>query len=220
VSTEDASSARDSATFTVAYESLVQRFAAESFADERARARAEFERRTGAFAPEDAWFEARSRAFIDDALTRRALLSALEPELPDEVRAWVPAFGRAHRGLFETVDGGDDEALIVRDVWSGIELVVTDADESTSLALDAARGLFDARAIGRDDPLCVAILPGAVFHAEEATDALQKVVLAAKKRGLSTSAALDALLRMEHKWRTLSRMKPGYAYREDSLPSA
>jgi hypothetical protein len=205
-------------TFTAAYEALIQRFSDESFSAERARARAEFERRTGAFAPEDAWFEARSRAFIDDALTQRAVLSALEPALTEEVCAWLPSFERAHRGLFETVDGDEGE-LVVRDVWSGIELLVTDADESTSLALDAARGLFDARAVGRDAPLCIAILPGAVFHAEEATEPLMKVVAAAKKRGLRTGAALDALLRMEHKWRTLSRMKPSYAYREDGLPS-
>jgi hypothetical protein len=40
----------------------------------------------------------------------------------------------------------------------------------------------------------------------------------AKERGMATHAALDALLRMDHALRTLSRVKAAFAYRKESLP--
>ena len=185
----------------------------------REGARATFEARTGSYRPEDPWFEARSRAFLDDALTRKDVLDGLAPELPEEARAWLPSFARAHRGLF-SVEEDDGDVLLVRDIYSGVELYVTDLDESTAIALDAARGLFDARLVGAADPTCVGALPGPVFHAEESTPHIEEVVKAAKAMGLSAGDALDALLRMEHKYRSLSRMKPAYAYKKEALAPA
>jgi hypothetical protein len=185
----------------------------------REDARTAFEARTGAFCPEDPWFEARSRAFIDDALTRKEVLSGLAPRLPPEAQPWLEPFARAHRGLF-TVEDEDGDVLLVRDLYSGVELYVTNLDESTEIALDAARGLFDARLVGFADPPCVGVLPGPVFHAEESTPHITEVVMAAKAMGLPAAEALDALLRMEHKYRSLSRMKPAYAYKKEALAPA
>lgn len=222
--------------FLAAVDAMVGALGHEDSRALREDARAAFEARTGAFRPEDPWFEARSRAFIDDALAQKHVLAGIEPRLPAEARPWIAPFARAHRGLF-SVEGDDGNALVVRDLFSGVELYVTDLDESTTIALDAARGLFDVRLVGFDDARlgacddvppceparrqpCVGVLPGLVFHAEESTPHIEEVVVAAKAMGLRAGAALDALLRMEHKYRSLARMKPAYAYKKEALAPA
>ena len=205
--------------FLPAVDAMLGALGAEESRALREDARAAFEARTGAFRPEDPWFEARSRAFIDDALTQADVLAGLRPRLSAEAQAWITPFARAHRGLFEVKDD-DGDVLLVRDLYSGVELYVTDLDESTAIALDAARGRFDARLVGFADPPCVGALPGPVFHAEESTPHIKEVVLAAKASGMSAGEALDALLRMEHKYRSLSRMKPAYAYKKEALAPA
>src|SRR5579863_8219261 len=89
-----------------------------------ARMRAAFEARTGAFTPEDAWFEERSRAFWCDAVTTGRYGRQVEADLDAAERAWLPALERAHRGLFRS----DGDVLV--DVWSGAELRVQLVDEA------------------------------------------------------------------------------------------
>jgi len=100
-----------------------------------AEMRAAFEARTGAFAPEDPWFEERSGAFWCDALTRGRFGREVEGELSPEDRAWLGPLERAHRGLFQRepreqrANGGAGEVLV--DVWSGAEIVVTALDDAS-----------------------------------------------------------------------------------------
>jgi len=174
--------------------------------------RARFEARTGAFVPEDSWFEERSRAFWCDAVTAGRFGREVEEQLADEEHVWLAPLERAHRGLFRA------EASRLVDVWSGAELVTTTMDPASRAELDAAGGqLFDARVVGVDPPYLVALLPGAVFHPRDATAAIPSVLDAARSRSLSTTDTLDALLRMERTLRSLSRVKPVYAYRPDAL---
>jgi hypothetical protein len=187
-----------------------------------ARMRQEFQRRTGAFGPEDPWFEARSRAFWDDALTTQGFAELAAPKLERE--AVARRLGRAHRGLF-TVEERFERAgstsdlggARVVDVWSGAEFFVDVLDEAQRVVLDHAEGLIDARVVApvEDGPLY--ILPGAFHHAPEAGDAARDVLAAARERGMSTGAALDALLRMELVFRSSSRVKAAFAYRVSSL---
>jgi hypothetical protein len=182
--------------------------------------RAEFESRTGAFAPEDPWFEARSRAFWCDAVTRGRFGRYVEGDLAPEDRRWLAPLERAHRGLFRRLfrrgPRGPGEVLV--DAWSGAEIAVTAIDDESRAELDAgADQLFDARVVGADDPLSVALLPGAVFHPAHATAAIEDVLRAAHAGGLSTHDVLDALLRMERTLRALSRVKATYAYRPEAL---
>ena len=181
--------------------------------------RAAFEARTGAFTPEDAWFEARSRAFWDDAITRGRFGREVEAALAADVREWIPRLDRAHRGLF-VVDGRLQNARILRDLWSGASFRVDDVDAGSSDALAVASAPFDARLVGSFAPggvLHVGMLPGAVFHSEEAIEPIARVLEAARARGLETDDALDALLRMERSLRALTRMKAAYAYRPEAL---
>ncbi|MDP9033972.1 MAG: hypothetical protein M3O50_04135 [Myxococcota bacterium] len=177
-----------------------------------AELRRSFEERTGAFSPDDDWFEVRSRAFWCDTVTREGFGQEIDPELGNEERTWLSAFRSAHRGLFRV------ERNRLVDVWSGAELEPTLADEESTAELAASAGqLFDGRVVGVDRPLRVALLPGAVFHPREATVAIEPVLAEARARGLSTHDTLDALLRMERMLRSLSRVKAGFAYRRESL---
>jgi hypothetical protein len=174
--------------------------------------RGHFEASTGAFSPDDAWFEERSRAFWCDAVTRGRFGRHVADQLTAEEKRWLGPLERAHRGLFRT--SGDE----LEDVWSGAQLVLTRVDELSRAELDAGAGqLVDARVVGADEPLVIAWLPGAVFHPREATTAIEAVLEVARAQSLDTHEVLDALLRMERTLRSLSRVKAAYAYRPDAL---
>jgi hypothetical protein len=174
--------------------------------------RAAFEARTGAFAPDDAWFEERIRAFWCDAVTTGRLGRAVQDELDEAQRRCLSPLERAHRGLFRA------EGDVLVDVWSGAELEASVVEDASRAELDASSGqLFDARVVGLDDPFTVALLPGAVFHARDATPCIEPVLAAARSRKLSCGETLDALLRMQRALRSLSRVKVAYAYRVEAL---
>jgi hypothetical protein len=188
-----------------------------------AEMRAAFEARAGAFAPEDPWFEERSRAFWCDAVTRGRFGREVEGELRADERRWLGPLERAHRGLFQRRPalGGprprsDGEVLV--DVWSGAEMVVTALDEESRAELEASAGqLLDGRVVGADEPPVATLLPGAVFHPRQATEAIEAVLEAARASHMATHDTLDALLRMERTLRALSRVKTAYAYRPEAL---
>jgi len=186
-----------------------------------AEMRARFEERTGAFSPDDAWFEVRSRAFWCDAVTRGAFGREVESELEGDERAWLLPLERAHRGLFraEPRPEGRAAGTVLVDVWSGAELVFTAVEDESRAELGASAGqLFDARVVATDEPLfVVALLPGAVFHPRDATVPIESVLAAARGQQLSTDDVLDALLRMERTLRSLTRVKAAYAYRSGAL---
>jgi hypothetical protein len=217
-------------------------------ADRVAELRARFEGLTGAFTPDDPWFEERSRAFWCDAMSRARFGREVERDLTAEERGWLDALERSHRGLFRAASAIGPRACSTRalspsesigqvaepgtslahaavgglivDVWSGAEFAVTVLDEPSAEELAAASGqLFDARVVASADALTVALLPGAVFHPREATAPIEGVLAAARDRGLSTDATLDALLRMQRTFRSLSRVKAAYAYRPEALAS-
>jgi hypothetical protein len=191
---------------------IIQLGGARERAERVASLRATFEARAGDYAPEDPWFEERSRAFWSDALTRQRFGRDVEAELSPDQALWLNSLERAHRGLFRS------EGTRIVDVWTGAELLVTVVDDATRAELAAASGqLFDGRVIGSNEPLALALLPGAVFHPRQATAAIEVVLAAARAAALGTDETLDALLRMERTLRSLSRVKPAYAYRTEVL---
>jgi hypothetical protein len=190
--------------------------------------RAGFEARTGAFVPDDPWFEERSRAFWCDAVTTGRFGRQVEAELDEAERRWLTPIERAHRGLFRAEgvpharakreSGLERERVVLIDAWSGAELVVNHVDESSRAELDASAGqLFDARVVGALEPYAIAMLPGAVFHPRDATACIPPVLAAARAQKLGTGETLDALLRMNRALRSLSRVKAAYAYRVEAL---
>jgi hypothetical protein len=177
-----------------------------------------FVERTGAFGPEDPSFEARSRAFWDDAVTRQRFAERVAAELPEAARPWARVLGRAHRGLFHASHSMG--RWLLRDVWGGAEFLVDDVDDAMRSAWNAPSGPFDGRLAALADPVRLGVLPGALFHPEDATDAIDKVLEAAREKSMGTDDVLDALLRMENSLRSMSRVKPGYAYRPQALARA
>ena len=197
------------------YETVVALAGEARHAERVAEMRRVFEARTGAFGPDDRWFEARSRAFWDDAVTRQRFARDVEAELPETARGWISAFARSHRGLFRATER--DGRWLVVDAWSAAEFVIDTVDDATREELHAADSLFDGRVAAVASPLAVALLPGAVFHPAEATGAIDGVLGAARAAGLSVDDTCDALLRMERTFRSLSRVKAAYAYRPEAL---
>ena len=202
-----------------AYEAITQRATSDLLPDAR-RMREAFERRTGAFGPEDPWFEVRSRAFWDDALTTQGFAALAAKGSEVEVAEVAARFARSHRGVF-VVDAVDEHGAHLVDLWSGAELLVRHLDEAQAVTLQHAEGPIDARVVagpgaeGESDALF--LLPGALHHAPDAMDPLLRVLTAARQRDLQGEEVLDALLRMELVFRSSSRVKAAFAYRVESL---
>lgn len=178
--------------------------------------------RTGSFGPEDPWFEARARAFWDDALTGQGFGRLAAPHAGPLAASLVEPLSEAHRGLFVIADVEGRRAHLI-DRWSGAELLVELLDDAQRLAMTHAEGPFDARVVRGPEregisapPLFV--LPGAFHHVPDASAAIEEVLAAARGRGLTRDATLDALLRMDHVFRASSRVKIAFAYRVESLP--
>ena len=181
-----------------------------------ARMRKEFQRRTGAYGPEDPWFETRARAFWDDALSTQGFAALAAEQLDDRTRAIAASLQRAHRGFF-VVEEVDDRGACLVDVWSGAELLVRHIDETQALTLEHAQGAMDARVAAGPSGSDLFLLPGAYHHPADALEPAIDVLVAAQERGMSTQSALDALMRMELVFRSSSRVKAGFAYRVESL---
>ncbi len=181
-------------------------------------------KRTGPFGPEDAWFEPRSRAFWDDAVTTQGFARLAAPHAGAEVAGVVARFERAHRGVFLVEDVDDRGARLV-DLWSGAELIVRHLDEAQAVTLEHAEGPMDARVVAGPaetpaDIPSLYVLPGALHHGSDALEPIVKVIAAARERDMETGDVLDALLRMELVFRSSSRVKAAFAYRVESLPRA
>jgi hypothetical protein len=202
--------------FARAYDQIAQLATLPEEAARVAAMRREFEARTGAFGPDDPWFEARGAAFMDDAMATQGFArdAMNRAGIDDDTRMWAEAIARSHRGLF--IVDHESRDLVLVDLWSGAHFIIDDvggSDRGLGDALSSAQSPFDARIAARDDPASLAILPGAIFHPEEARDAIDQVLKAARSKSMKTGDILDALLKMERSWRSLVRVKASYAYR-------
>lgn len=176
--------------------------------------RATFEARTGSYSPRDSFFEARSAAFWDDALTRSAFGRELDG-LSEGAREVVEPLARAHRGIFRA--SIEDDGFLLVDEWSGAELVVRPAAGGLRDALERAASLVDGRVVGVPRTGEIVLLPGAVFHPADALEPMRALLPEARAREMKTHDLLDALLRMDHSLRALSRVKAAFAYRKEAL---
>lgn len=207
--------------FLSLYDRLVSLGGSDAHAARRRELRDRFQARTGPYGADDPWFEARSRAFWDDALTSGGLALELAAEVGEGGDALAHRFGTAHRGLFSCASLSGARALLV-DARTDIELEVTLVDDSLRPTLMHSAGnepqsYFDGRVVASDDPFVVALLPGALFHPPDASDAIDRVLDAAEERAMSGDEVLDALMRMELRFRSMSRMKAAFSYRPEAL---
>jgi hypothetical protein len=203
------------------YDELLAR-ASEPPVEARARAlREAFWRRTsilppaGASEPED-----RVLAAWDDALTTGGLAAELAPGFQDAAeRALARVLPRAHRGVFHLQRAGG-QALAV-DLISGASFILLPRDDvarGVAASEDHDAPLFEARIVAATDGC--AILPGVIFHPPDATVLIEQIVRTGRQRGMSRGSLCDALLRMQHTFFNLSRVKIGYAYKVEALEAS
>lgn len=201
------------------YSELLERASRPPHAEQSQALRRAFAERCGAFDGNDPAADARESAAWEDALVRGGLARRLASELPDAAEREIALMlARTERGIytFEQVSG----CLIAKDLWSGAELLIAEHDH-------VGRELLQEE-LGDDSPLCQArvmgsatgclLLPGTIFHPIDAKPPIVLLLETARRRQLSRDSVLDALLRMEQAFRTLSRVKVGFAYRADALP--
>jgi len=213
-------------SLTASIDEMLERASLPVWRDRTAAMRASFEAKTGAFSSDSAreagFFEARSAAFWDDALTRGAFGRELVADISEEARAAVEPLARAHRGLFRAVQEG--EMFLLIDEWSGVEFGAHPATNGLRDALASAAGstpsLIDGRVVGLPLTMRIELLPGAVFHAADALEPIRALLPEAKALGFETHELCDALLRMDHALRSLSRVKAAFAYRKEALRRA
>jgi hypothetical protein len=201
------------------YGELLERASRPPHAERSQALRQAFAERCGAFDENDESADARESAAWEDALVRGGLARMLANELDDAAEREIAlALARPERGVytFEQMSG----CLVARDLWSRAELLIAEHDH-------VGRELVQGD-LGDDSPICQAriiasgagclLLPGTIFHPIDAKPAIIAVLESARQRKLSRDSVLDALLRMEHSFRTLSRVKVAFAYRADALP--
>ncbi len=200
---------------TSSIDEMLARAALPAWEKRAAEMRAAFEARTGVFTPGDAFFEARSAAFWDDALTSGAFGRELAGEISEDARSLVEPLARAHRGLFRVEPHADRYRLV--DAWSGAEFIAHASTTGLRDALDRAASFVDGRVVGVPRTSQIVLLPGALFHLADALEPMKALLPEARARNLGTREFLDVLMRMDHSLRTLSRVKATFAYRKEAL---
>lgn len=200
------------------YEELVERAARAPLAARSQALRQAFFERSGRYEPDHPSAGSREAAGWEDALVRGGLARELAAGLEDAAERGIAlALSGAHRGIF--VFGRVRDSIIARDLWSRAQFVMLARDD---VARELSRGgkasdapLCQARLLASPDGC--AVLPGTVFHPADARDAIERILATARAEARGTDDVLDSLLRMEHTWRTLSRVKIAYAYRPEAL---
>jgi hypothetical protein len=198
----------------VSPEALIERIVAESDPAEVAAARADFSQRTGDFAPEDPFHEARLWAAFEDAVlgwgTPPGLLSLRWTERHPDQAMRLAAMRRGWRSVFAVVASG--ARARVRGLLGGAELdVVPDEGPAGRLAIGdlfVGRLYVDAG---------VRLGPGALFFERDGHAAIEEVVRVAVGHHRQGEATCDALLRMQmRRWRQPS-LRPHHAFRWDAF---
>lgn len=203
------------------YDELLARASAPGSRDRATALRNAFLKRTSSSTPgAGAEPEDRERAAWDDALTTGGLAAELADGLDDpSERALARVLSRAHRAVFRMTLLGTRRAA--HDVLSGASFLVLPRDDIGREVLASEgddQSLFEARIVAASDGC--AMLPGIVFHPPDATPLIYDVLTAGKQRGMSRHDLCDALLRMQHTFRNLARVKIGYAYKVEALTTA
>ena len=190
-----------------AVELLVERLLGLVSRPEYDAARADFERRGGPFSAADPWNEERLRALGDAIVTSRAE-AWLNLELPEKEYGWILGMPLAERSLF-LVEG--EQRL--RCLLGGAVYRATFADAPSERLRPG--DLFDGHIlVVRGE---IRILPGMIFHAEEAHESLLALVHQARVEGTPRHLLLDGLMRMRMRHDRFVSIHAKHIYRFESL---
>ncbi|GAB4197796.1 MAG: hypothetical protein OHK0013_06260 [Sandaracinaceae bacterium] len=182
--------------------------------------RARFEARTGAFTSADAFHEERIRAFTDELVCETVGPDGLTPaerarraltrDDSSEPARWLAALTRAERSLFRAEL--EPDGMRLRCLLGGARYRVVLEGPSARLR---SGDVLDGRIapVGRE----IHVLPGMVFHPEEAHEALVDLVAEAVAQGRERRALLDGLLRIRMRHDRFVSIHARHLYRVESL---
>jgi hypothetical protein len=202
-------------------ESLIDTLVGALDAREVDAARARFEARTGAFTTADPFHEERIRAFSDELVCEtpgpdgRTPAARARDAVPagdrSEAARWLEGLARAERSLFRAELEPDGPRL--RCLLGGARYRVV-LDDGPSARLRSGDVLD-----GRIAPVAGAIhvLPGMIFHPEEAHAPLSALVARAVADGRDRREVLDGLLRMRMRHDRFVSIHARHLYRLESL---
>lgn len=171
-------------------------------------ARADFERRGGEFTALDRFHEERLRALADGMLVTRAAHLQHALTLNQEEQAWLLGMQSAERSLFVVGEGERLHCLLGDAVYR-----VTFADAPSARL--RVGDIFDGRIalVGN----VIRVMPGMIFHAEEAHESLRALVLEARVQGTAREVILDGLMRMRMRHDRFVSIHAKHIYRFESL---
>jgi hypothetical protein len=202
-------------------EAVIEALVAETPRSVLEAARAAFEERGGAFSTGDAFHEERIRAFSDELVCDVRMADGLTPAeraraMPhsDAEAGWIEALTRSERSLFRVEIHGARPVL--RCLLGGaLYAVALDLEPRDPAARLREGDVFD----GRIAPLggAIRVLPGMVFHREEAHEALFALLPRTLAAGLARRAILDGLLRMRMRHDHFTSIHARHLYRADAL---
>lgn len=197
------------------YEELIQRANAPPHAGLARVLVRRFLERTGTLSPDHPQGRFRLAAAWEDAMCSGGLAGRIAADLDDEAeRNLALLLERAHRGIFRFDTLG--ERHVVHDLWSGAWFILVARDDiGRAISGDNLGSLCQGRLVGASDGC--AFLPGAIFHDASATGCIEHVLTAARKQSVDDEVLFDALLRMDHALRTMSRVRPAWAYRVEAI---
>jgi hypothetical protein len=142
-----------------AFDGLVERFAADSYQTEVARARADFDERTGRVFEEDELYESRTVAFLEWYVVRWPLVGVGRPPVEaalgdprgagDETRAAWRAWARSHLSVFGVAELREGEVMLEDLVGGGLFIV----DERRRLHGVSEGDVLTARLLGWRDKI-------------------------------------------------------------------
>ncbi|MCA9631323.1 MAG: hypothetical protein KC766_26880 [Myxococcales bacterium] len=201
------------------YDELVARAASGAWEAETRRLRGELGERCGRFERDHPAAASRDAASIEFALLAGGLAQAIATSLEDPgERGEAARIAAALPGIlvFRDVDG----LLVADDLWTGACWWIAPQDD---VGRDVQLQLPDSPVaqchLVVQETGCI-ILPGVTFHPADALAPIRATLARARELCLSSRQVAEALLKMEHSWQTLSRVKVGYAYRPDALRPA
>jgi len=202
-------------------ESLVETLVAGLPQESIDAARVAFEARGGAFSTDDPFHEERIRAFSDELVCEhrgadgrtaaaRALASVPAGDVSD-LASWIAGLAHAERSLFRAELDADGARL--RCLLGGAVYRVVLEDGATSRLRSG--DVFDGRIapVRRE----IRLLPGVVFHREEAHEPLFALLPSAVQSHRDRRAILDGLLRMRMRHDRFVSIHARHIYRFDAL---
>lgn len=215
-------------------EAMIDGLLARALPHEIESARADFEARCGAFSTEDAFHEERIRAFSDELVCGRlpgamprpgigvdtpglaARLLDSTPDASSELRMWLVALTQSERSLFrvEPREEPRDEHLLLRCLLGGavLRVLVEPRDPSSRLR---SGDVFDGRVAPWHG--AIRVLPGMIFHREEAHEALFAMLPALHASALSRGEILDGLARIRMRHDRFTSIHARHLYRLDAV---